>query len=165
LTRQLLFFFLFSFTVNQLSSQSISREVLSSGGQENYSGTFTLYSTVGELAVSTLQTSSSILAQGFEQPENILITGVQPTDASACLISVFPNPAIDKVTIASVNKEGFGIKIFDIKGQLLKASLFMGLSLNTYVLDLTDFQPGTYFISIIQPETRLIISNFKLVKL
>ena len=162
---RILIVFLLSISV-QLCAQSISREVISSGGKENNAGAFTVYSTIGELSVQTYTNPSLILTQGFEQPENILITGVPSNSiTSDYLISIFPNPAIDKVTIVNMNGKTFHIEVLDINGQLIKQNLFGTVSLNRYDVDLSDLGSGIYFISISNSETKQNMANYKLVKL
>lgn len=164
---QVVCIFLFSLFILNMSAQSVTRGTIASGGKENQSATLTLFSNIGELAVNTFQTSTSTLTQGFEQPENILIVGIPSTvipDAFAIVIS--PNPAKDKVYISNKEENAFQLRIYDINGRLLKYDLLNESNcVNQYIIDVSSYQSGIYFISIINPETKLIVGNYKLIKL
>ena len=68
-------------------SQQISRHVISSGGNYTNAGGHTISSTIGEAMISTLNSSTNTLTQGFQQPQIMLYGCTDPLadnyDASA----------------------------------------------------------------------------------
>jgi hypothetical protein len=155
---------LFFFSISNICGQSVSKSVIASGGKENVTSTFVLYSNIGEVASTTLL-SSSVLTQGFEQPEGIITSNVsENSNPSDYAISIFPNPATSEIVISNSKNKEFQIKICDIQGQLIE-STFNELSNKRYEVDLSRFRSGIYFISIIDSVTKLLVANYKLVKL
>ena len=87
--------------VVQANAQSLSPSVIASGGGFSANGTAMLSFTTGELTmVETFSSGSSILTQGFQQPEdfNTGITVVAPQGPGT---SVFPNPATESINLLS----------------------------------------------------------------
>lgn len=66
-------------------------------------------------------------------------------------ISVYPNPAIDFVTILRSSSEPIEVKVYDINGKILIA-----IVLNTDTLDVQSLISGVYFLSINNKMIKLI---------
>jgi len=74
-----------------------------------------------------------------EQPQKIST----PTAAD---ITMFPNPAKDRITVQSNSEKIENVKVFDITGECIYDSKTTAGS--QFSIDLTKFSTGTYFISI-----------------
>lgn len=66
--KQLILFALLSSYGLQVDAQSLSPQVIASGGNSLSGGGYTLDFTIGETIITTLSTGNSILTQGFHQP-------------------------------------------------------------------------------------------------
>jgi len=87
--------------VVQANAQSLSPSVIASGGGFSANGTAMLSFTTGELTmVETFSAGSSILTQGFQQPEDFS-TGISVVTAQGPGMSAFPNPATDAINLLS----------------------------------------------------------------
>jgi len=73
------------------------------------------------------------------QVDDVVITASANVNELSSIVSVYPNPAVDNITIA--NAEQFNsIKIVNIAGQVVYTSN------NTSSVDVSNFQSGVYFI-------------------
>lgn len=64
------------------------------------------------------------------------------------LFSVFPNPALEYLTLkSSENLQNSTLEIFDLRGRLLQKNKIFNWK-NEYKIDFSKYQSGTYFISI-----------------
>lgn len=59
-------------------------------------------------------------------------------------LTIYPNPASDKILISGVNSFALFVSIFDIGGQLVKESLING----NQEIWVSDLQPGVYLVKI-----------------
>lgn len=83
-----------SFFFGLLNAQSFTPEVISAGGNYITNEGYSLSQTIAEMTmVSTLSASSSILTQGFEQPDFKNIVGITDFAPSSGVFDLFPNPA------------------------------------------------------------------------
>lgn len=75
-------------------------------------------------------------------------------------ILVYPNPAIDNVTIGvNANGENLLINIMDTKGAVVKSySQASVTGWNSIELDITDLVPGVYFVNINSSYSKLIVN-------
>ena len=123
-------------------SQSIKRSVYSgtSGCYAN-TGSVRLQSNVGELVVPTYTAGSSILTQGFIQPELMLTTSNHMLSYNP-VFSVFPNPISDQLNIKVALDAGeeFEIQVFDIIGKMVyhKKEIANTVGDNLYLMDLSE---------------------------
>jgi len=93
---------------------------------------------IGEPAVSTLQTSQGYITQGFLQPETLPCTNLE--------FKYYPNPAIDIITI-----EAFGcevgiqsIQVIDLWGRIITTVI----KPKDNQVDLGDFAQGVYLLKV-----------------
>lgn len=75
-----------------LSAQSIAPMLIGSCGQVFTGSTIILEWSAGETAVSSFIAPSSLLTEGFHQP-NLIVTAV--TESQAILMEVWPNPVAE----------------------------------------------------------------------
>jgi Zn-dependent metalloprotease/PKD repeat protein len=81
--------------------------------------------------------------------------------AHADSINVFPNPARESVVVnISPLPEGGTISIADVSGRLVHHSVITSLQM---IIDVSNFSPGLYFLSVINPMDKTI-KTFKLLK-
>ena len=136
-----------------------TQEVVSSAGDfaSNSSGSISF--TIGEAIISTENSATSILTQGFHQT---LLVFVDPDFIDGLLdleISVFPNPTQEQLTLKVDVPHGLHYILFDIKGLRIKQSQLLSEETK---LDFSQLNPSTYILKIYKnsEESR----TFKIIK-
>ena len=140
-------------------AQSILPEVISSTGQSFNNGSSQLDFTMGEVTTSTFNDGSTILSQGFHQP-NLLITSIISTETNYT-VAVFPNPTseflqlhFDKLNQILV------IDLYSGEGKLLqsqKVSTTITLELN-----MSTYASGTYLLSVKDESSK--VKTYQIIK-
>lgn len=159
---------LFVLTGYFLQGQTLAPVVIASSGAEQTAGGFTLSSTVGEIAVTTLQ-NNNYLTQGFHQWPKILLS-VQNDYSNSIDVNVFPNPFSEYIYV-SFTDNGMNRKcqvfIYNMYGQQLgieNSNKEFG-SNETIKLDLEKLAKGAYFIRVVDSYDMNIYSDFKVIKI
>lgn len=142
-------------------AQSISPKVLSSAGRTFQGTSAQIDWTLGEIAITTLQTHDQQITQGFHQPHYTL-TNELPKKVGQ--IKVFPNPTQDvlQVEMLFIQDRHVHIQLYDISGRLLWTREVSGQSILQEV-NLSTYPSGNYLLcfSIDQNE---FSQNFKIQK-
>lgn len=90
---------MFFLCLSRAGAQVADRQtVASSGDYVMFNANYTFQTTVGEVAIHTLQTANLMLTQGFQQPEQMINLPI-PAEGFPSDITVYPNPAVDQVKI------------------------------------------------------------------
>ena len=147
-------------------SQKLGPDIISSAGGVIETPSKTIEWTLGELAVTTVNTPSGMYTQGFNQPlilqrlsSNNAVTPISPYS-----ISVFPNPTSTKFTVHVDSKSDSKVylHLMDISGKQL--SLQVSGSLNENVtFDLSNYTSGLYLLRITDT-SGILIETFKISK-
>jgi hypothetical protein len=148
------------FYVRTAVAQSISPDVISTSGTSFNDGTSQLDWTMGEPVTSTFISGSSMLTQGFHQP-NLLITSINniETDFS---VTVFPNPTIDQVQLQFQNlKDAVTIDLLSAEGKLLQSQNIK--TKEDVMFDMSTYPTGTYLLSVKGLHSK--IKTYKIIKL
>jgi hypothetical protein len=143
----------------QLSAQTLAPDVIATSGTSFTDGTSQLDWTLGEPVTATLISGSSMITQGFHQPD-LLVTSV--TDAPADYsVTVFPNPTIESIQLQFQDlKENVIIELHSVDGKLLQSKqLKASISLQ---LDLSNYAAGTYLLSVKDDHSK--IKTFQVIK-
>lgn len=135
-------------------SQSLDLWVIGSSGETTISSKTNLQWTLGEIQVSSINTSRGLYTEGFHQPyiQVVEIPTVLPI-ASQLQIKVFPNPASTELIIAFDQKitGSYEFTLYNSAGKLADhGRLDVGLQTS---LDVSRQIPGTYWLQIIHTET------------
>ncbi len=146
-----LFVCCFIITANA-QSPSISREVISSGGDYFTSPIGSLSWTLGEPVVETVQNSSInlILTQGFQQPEEIIDTTIfiREIPKSNVFVNLYPNPTASfvRMDLKYDHTSRIRIELVDMLGRIHHAdeiNVDKNLMSN-YQLDVSSLSAGMY---------------------
>lgn len=132
---------------------SLSPIVISSGGDYFESTNMSISWTLGELAVTTLQSDNMILTQGFQQPFNIGV-GIRQNEMN-WTISVYPNPVEDELMIRfDIPLPGnYLIEIQDVTGRVICQQVHKQVRPGeTVILNTSRFLHGIYFLKVISPD-------------
>jgi hypothetical protein len=98
----------------------------------------------------SLYGSSNILSNVCLGCEEIDTDGISELDSLNAL-SIYPNPAFNWVTIKmeNANAENYQLVVTNLSGQILfKASVNGNNLKDAYLLDVQNFEPGVYFVSL-----------------
>lgn len=143
---------------------SAQSAIVPAGGDAQSNGGSVSY-TVGQIAVQTATSSNSSVsvAEGVQQPYEILTVGVDAYPQIALNAVVYPNPTEN---LAQLQLNGFEIPVSG-----LRAILYDGngkqLQVVTITEDLTSFQigqyaTGTYYLEV--REGKHVLKTFKVVR-
>ncbi|NUO02001.1 MAG: T9SS type A sorting domain-containing protein [Saprospiraceae bacterium] len=142
-------------------AQNIGLSVVGSAGDTKQHPDFgTLYWTVGEVAVETLEESPINLTQGFHQVFYILVSEHGPAKPDWAL-RLFPNPTTELVTLETSYTNDLHVSISSLNGQALYSRKIIGGGSNTF--DLKDYPAGTYLFSVRDADQNL--QTFKILKI
>jgi len=70
-------------------------------------------------------------------------------------VSVYPNPAHDKVTITTSGFDITHLRLRDMLGKDIKQIDYNGLSSNEFILDISTFSKGIYFIDVYSQDRKV----------
>ena len=144
-----------------LAQESTAQTVTATTGGEGKAGGTTLAYTVGEAVVATIQSGSTVLTQGFHQPQ-FITTAVKETFLPGA-VEVFPNPtdALVQVRLKEISLENIVVALHDAAGRTV-ATAKTGSHL--WQADLSVVATGCYWLTVTDTKTKQ--SNlFKIVKI
>lgn len=147
--------------VHAVDGQTLSPEVYSCFGGTADDATVQLTWTAGEPIYTTVQNSSNILTQGFNQ--SLYVTSV-PTgieEVSQNSIMAYPNPTTSIVNVAlkMEKQRSFDMQLFDLSGKKLLA---LRSSSDLEQIDVSQFATGVYLLKI--SDSKQIVKTFKIEK-
>ena len=132
-------------------SQSLSPAVVSSSGSFFIGADNTsLSSTLGELAIRTIQSADFILTQGFQQPE-LTISSSIPDLMIGWEVSAWPNPVINDLHIffKIPSSATFFLELFDLEGRkILINQIRVTDDPFLHTLELNGIYRGIYLLKI-----------------
>lgn len=162
--RQCIFLYFLMCLLQSSIAQGSRPEVVSTTGGTFSDETIHLDWTIGEIAISSLSTSSEQLTQGFHQPSYKLVSGSK-LPPNIGIIEVFPNPTQDIIRInAKLNrKQKVQIRLIDLQGKIIVDLDRKGVEI-TETLDLSLLSSGSYIISL-TPEDARAYKLFKIIKI
>ncbi len=134
--------------------------VNSTGGNATGSGGTVSYS-IGQVVYTTNTGSNGSVAQGVQQPYEILTVGINENEPKISL-SVFPNPIGDNL-ILQVNDfehSTLNFQLCDIQGKQISKGQIIAKQTQINTASLSS---ATYFIHVVNQENQKI-QNFKIIK-
>ena len=147
----------------KISGQSIGQQVISSSGNFLFAGNNSLSFTVGEIAVQTL-TSSSILTQGFQQPNDMYLA-VENIMPPPFQVDVYPNPTQDNLFVklySNSSSPDATVRLMDMVGRILFETNIHSFETEVLNIPMQNFSAGTYLLSISDKLEN--ISSYKIIK-
>jgi hypothetical protein len=139
-----------------------AQETITTSGGNATGGGGTVSYTVGQVAYTTNKGATGIIAQGVQQPYEILVvTGLDEARGISLEISVYPNPTSDflKLTIESYKLENLSYQLYNINGDVLQNGEIIG---KETVIQTGDLLPAAYFLQIRENQKEL--KTFKIIK-
>ena len=117
--------------------------------------------------VNTYISSSNILTQGFQQPDDIVITAIFD-QSSEETIKIYPNPASDILTIEGIHPCNLiELRLTDIAGEIIvlnDRNSNNSSKSDLLQMDITNMQSGVYLLSVIDKNSGRMIHIFRIVK-
>lgn len=139
-----------------------AQEVIpAAGGEAGGSGGSVSYS-LGQVVYQTHTAVNGSVAEGVQQPYEIsVVIAIKETEGISLLLSAFPNPTTDKLTLEIHDFEISGVfyQLYDINGKLLQNEKITDLQTT---ISMSNLVRAIYFLKIIQGNTSLKV--FKIIK-
>ena len=153
----ILFFCFFSFQklIAQNSPVSSGSSAIGSGGSSSYS--------VGQIVYLTNIDESISVAEGNQQPFEIIVLSTETNDEINLSFSAYPNPTKNNLNLTFANEldlENMTYQVFDLTGKLIISKTKIKSS--EQIIYLSNYQTGLYFLSIFKGNE--IIKSFKIMK-
>jgi hypothetical protein len=143
MSRNIIFLVISIFAVPTFG-QSFNPEVISSGGDSYSQINGKMDVTIGETITDTQLENSTYLTQGFQQG-NLFVSQIEENSiVNSFSINVFPNPAINEISISSDAEEPMSVYLYDLNGKLLLSET-MNMTL---ILDFSSYAAGSYFLKL-----------------
>lgn len=145
-------------SLTTFSQVQLERDVTASGGGHAISGGIILSYTIGEPAVTTLSGTTSILTQGFQQPD-LLLVNVEEFPVSGFVLNCFPNPVISDLNIYLTpgSYEKITILVVDASGRKvippLEKILAQGVE-EKITVDMSGLAPAVYLVRIVNRDDK-----------
>jgi len=142
-------------------SQNTLQNVIASSGGFFVSSNTSISWTLGETAISTIETPNGIITQGFHQC-HFNVTSVGTTQISDLQIMLYPNPARENinVNINSDIQDKRLVELIDMSGKILNKSYKYT---NQFKINLANYSPGFYYLRIGNDQAQLL-GTYKIVK-
>jgi len=138
----------------QTSVNATGGNALGSGGSASYS--------VGQVTYTTNTGSSGSVAQGVQQPFEIsVVTAIEKAKGINLLVSAFPNPTTDYLTLEIKDFElsNLCFQLYDMNGKILQSEKITG---NQTIIFMSNLFPAVYFVKIMQGNKE--VKTFKIIK-
>ncbi len=120
---------------------------------------------VGQIVCSSYSENDGSVSEGVQQPYEIyVITSVDKMKDIDLIISVFPNPVADQLSLLVTGQENhpqsdYYYHLLDING---KSIILEKMIDDITLIDMSGMQPGVYFLQVTASEER--IGLFKIIK-
>jgi hypothetical protein len=135
--------------------------VPAAGGVASGSGGSVSYS-VGQVVYTTHSGTTGTLAQGVQQGYEITVeTGIEEAEGITLIVSVYPNPTGDFLTLKVRNytNEELIYQLYNMNGRLLESE---NLTENETNISMSNLLPASYFLKVINHNKE--IKTFKIIK-
>jgi hypothetical protein len=141
--------------------QEMALQVIAAAGGIGATGSLAAEWTVGEPVIATLTGATSVLTQGFHQPEIKGLVGIRADEGINTFIDVYPNPAADFLILSLDTRDlkDFYYELYNLDGTFLEQKL---LESKQTLIDMTGYPAGVYALKVIQADQEIKI--FKIVK-
>ena len=147
------------------TAQQLSPELVSSAGGSATAAGVVLDWSLGEVAVETVSTATTLYTQGFHQPTlQVVALARAPDAAPGPLFSAAPNPVESVLTVfmpANLPEE-VQLSLTDASGRLLTTQLSLPHQAQQQ-LSLVDLAAGLYFLSVRNKDGKSL-QTFKIIK-
>jgi len=147
-----------------LTGLQAQEAITATGGYASGSGGSVSYS-VGQIVYTTNSGANGSVSQGVQQPYEIsVVSGVDEAESINLILSVYPNPTTDFLTLkidasATLSIQSMSYQLYDISGKLLKNKKIEG---NETSIDMKQLILAIYLLKVIQGSKE--VKTFKIIK-
>ena len=144
-----------------LTGLQAQESVNATGGNASGSGGSASYS-VGQVVYTTNTGTNGSVAQGVQQPYEILVvTAIEEAKGINLSVSAYPNPTTDYLTLEVKDFElsTLYFQLYDMNGKLLQSEKITG---NQTSIVMSNLVPATYFVKVTQGNKE--VKTFKIIK-
>jgi len=149
---KLIFLFILVFLYTNIKAQNYTTlaEVISAGGGVSSGGNYENFGVIGETFVAHSVTGGNYnTSMGFLNASDIFVK-IDEENFNEQTISIFPNPAFDKLNIEftdNINKIE-KITLSNMLGQTVYTIKGKKINTRNFVIDLSDYKSGVYYLNI-----------------
>jgi hypothetical protein len=144
-----------------LTGLQAQESVNATGGNASGGGGSASYS-IGQIGYATNTDTNGSVAQGVQQPYEIsVVTGIEEAKGIILLVSAYPNPTTDNLTLKVEDFElsTLTFQLYDMQGKLLQNEKITGNQTNIII---SNLMPASYFLKVIQNNKE--VKTFKIIK-
>jgi hypothetical protein len=134
---------LIAFSLIVGSTTAFGQEVISTQGDSYSNSSGSIDFTIGEVVINTGTNGTNDITQGFHQTMWNFV-GIEDFDADF-VVSIFPNPTQDVLTIRATAFEDVTFVLTDATGRIVMRDVLSG---ELTPLDVSSFEMGTYNLSL-----------------
>lgn len=133
-------------SIGQVKAQNSDLKIVSANGGSAQLESIQLDWTVGELSITGIQNSSTLITQGFHQ-SNFKLTAIDDLEAAVGEIKVYPNPTTDFLEMKLEFDRGrsISIRMIDAVGRMVWSDEVSG-QLIARSISMKQFPAGNYFL-------------------
>lgn len=155
------FFLILLITCFPFISSYSQESALASGGIAIGTGGTSSYS-VGEIIIGTQTGTNGTVTQGTQQPYEIYTLGNDEFTQINLIMSVYPNPTIDSLTLLIENKKwsDFSFQLFDIGGKIVSKN--QKITTAETLVSMQSFNQGIYLLVV--KDNKKTLKTFKIIK-
>ena len=138
-----------------------AQETISATGGEAEGKNGSVSYSVGQVTYSVNKSTDGSISEGVQQPYDISVVSVDDNEKNNILLKVFPNPAVDYISLIFENtsSNNLSYQLFNIQGKIIQKNRVKGKETKIEMEKLTT---GTYFLKIIGNYKP--IKTFKIIK-
>tara|TARA_R110002049_G_scaffold275213_1_gene453244 strand:- start:36174 stop:36644 length:471 start_codon:yes stop_codon:yes gene_type:complete len=133
-----------------LSSQSIEKFSIDSGGASTTVNGIQIVYTTGEVVVQEISTSTISVSEGFINPSTNSALSIEDNPFSQFNITIYPNPTKQYINI-STDLELTKIELYDVLGKQIFQSKLVDNPIN-----LSTFEIGVYFLRLYKNDQSIV---------
>ncbi|HNR21315.1 MAG TPA: T9SS type A sorting domain-containing protein [Bacteroidia bacterium] len=144
-----------------LTGLQAQTSVNATGGDASGSGGSVSYS-VGQVVYTTNTGTNGSVAQGVQQPYEIsVVTAIEEAKGINLLVSAYPNPTTDYLTLEVKEFElsNISYQLYDMNGKLLQNEKITD---NQTSIVMSNLVPATYFVKVTEGNKE--VKTFKIIK-
>ena len=150
----LVFFLPLALPYGLLAQTTIERSVIGAAGTSYQTADLQLDYSVGEVAVSTAETGTFVLTEGFHQADLFPTASDEPLRVA---YQLFPNPTQGQVSLELRAPQPLRLRLkwYDLQGRELSSleqQVELGTQPHKLQFDLSDLARGTYLLKLLTPE-------------
>ena len=137
-----------------------AQTVIAPAGHYHESEQMSMSWTLGETVIETFASANMVLTQGFQQPV-LKVSTFAKEPGLDFQITAFPNPTRGHINISTnlLQAESLIYSVYDLQGRFIAANPLEGSQTQ---IALNNYDPGIYFIRILQDEKP--VKTFKIIK-